>query len=343
MVMPVSRVFYYVLFSAVFSFAFMEVVSLAPALAQGNSIEWGAGESMPSQEEMLRAIEVDAKKNGVELSAEQRREMKEGLDAFSGAMGVGEQMAKGLRGGVSVQPSNASVDNEAFFDAEDMVPSGQMSRHGPNRVNPVTQPASKLVIVKKNHKSDSKEAYLVAAERAMQLGRYDSSLDMFDALYAKNKKDARVLMGRAVVLQKLGRFDEAMGMYEDLSKVVPDNVEVKVNMLGLLSTRFPSIALRRLLDLREEHKSHVGLASQIAICYAALGDTKEALRYMGAAASMEPDNASHLYNMAIVADRFGDKKQAVTYYEKALEVDTIHGGGRSIPRDTVYERLAQIR
>ena len=241
------------------------------------------------------------------------------------------------------QNKSKIIDNEAFFDAENLVPQGEMTRHGPNRVNPVTQPASKLVIVNKTYTPDTKEAQLVSAERAMKLGRYDSALDLYDALYARNKKDARVLMGRAVVLQKLQRFDEAMSMYEELSKVEPNNVEVKVNMLGLLSTRFPSIALRRLLDLREDNMGHVGLATQIAICYASLGDTREALRYMGAAASMDPKNANLIYNMAVIADRSGDKKQAVSYYEQALEVDSVHGANRTIPREAVYERLAQIR
>ncbi len=301
MIMPVSRVFSFLLCSVVFSFVY---------LGQG-------------------AISVCAQSvpPAAELSSPQDMIGEE--DPFMEDAGA--------------EKKSDVIDNEAFFDAEDMLPRGEMARHGPNKVDPNRQPASKLVIVRKNHEADTKEAHLVAAERAMKLGRNDSSLDLFDTLYAKNKKDPRVLMGRAVVLQKLGRFDEAMAMYEELAKVVPDNIEVKVNMLGLLSTRFPSIALRRLLELRKENTSHVGLASQIAVCYAALGDAQEALRYMGAAASMEPHNANHLYNMAIVADRAGDKKQAVSYYEKALEVDSVHGGGRTIPRETVYERLAQIR
>ena len=233
--------------------------------------------------------------------------------------------------------------NDDFFDANDLVPQGEMARSSPVKVNPRTQPASKYIIVTKNHDAGSRDALLVSAERAMKLGRYDSSLQLFDDLYEANKKDSRVLMGRAVVLQQLGRFDEAMGMYEKLSKIEPDNVEVKVNMLGLLSTRYPSVALRRLLDLHEKNRSNVGLTAQIAIAYANIGDSKSALKYLGAAASMEPNNANHLFNMAVIADRAGDLKAAASYYEKALEVDTIHGAGRSIPRESVYERLAQIR
>ncbi|MFP4097214.1 MAG: tetratricopeptide repeat protein [Alphaproteobacteria bacterium] len=233
--------------------------------------------------------------------------------------------------------------DRVFFDSENIVPQGEMTRQGPNAVNPVTQPASRFVIVRKNHKPDEKQARLVSAERAMALGRYDSALELFDILYERNKKDARVVMGRAVVLQKLGRFDEAMNMYEQLAKLEPDDVDIKVNMLGLLSTRFPSVALRRLLDLRENNKGHVGLTAQIAVCYAALGDVESALKYLGTAASMEPRNANHMFNMAVIADRGGNKKQAISYYEQALEVDSVHGGGRTIPREVVYERLAQIR
>ena len=241
--------------------------------------------------------------------------------------------------------SDVAIDigDGTFFDAENLVPQGEMAGDGPVNVNPMTQPASKYIVVTKNHDANSKVAQIVSAERALSLGRYDSALSMFDGIYKNNKKDVRVLMGRAVSLQKLGRFDEAMGMYEALSKVDPDNVGVKVNMLGLLGTRYPSIALRRLTDLHNDNQTHVGLTAQIAIAAANTGDSKTALRYLGIAASMEPQNANHIFNMAIISDRAGQTEQAISYYEKALEVDTIYGAGRSIPRDSLYDRLAQIR
>lgn len=240
-------------------------------------------------------------------------------------------------------PDTKDLGDDTFFDAGDLVPQGEMAKEGPVNVNPVTQPASKYVIVTKNHDANTKVAQIISAERALVLGRYDSAFQMFDNLYKKNKNDSRVLMGRAVSLQRLGRFDEAMGMYESLEKIDPDNLEAKVNMLGLLGTRYPSIALRRLLNLHKDNQSHVGITAQIAIVASQTGDAKMALQYLGIAASMEPQNANHIFNMAIISDRSGQIKQAISYYEKALEVDTIYGAGRTIPRDSVYERLAQIR
>lgn len=307
--MTVFRVFYAF---ACFSL-FVAMPSLAAAQGSGNpEIVYGEDAAAPDAGE-LNAIDGDLTKGSASTNS------------------------------ISAPSASQPVVEDEFFDANDLVPQGEMARAGPVKVNPSVQPASKLIIVKKNHKADSKTAQLVSAERAMKLGRYDSALALFDNLYESNRKDSRVLMGRAVVLQNLGRFDEAMGMYEKLSVVEPNNIEVKVNMLGLLSTRYPSVALRRLIDLHQKHKSHIGLTAQIAISYANVGDMESAIKYLGVAASMEPENANHLFNMAVVADRAGDEKSAVSYYEKALEIDTIYGAGRSIPRETVYERLAQIR
>lgn len=239
--------------------------------------------------------------------------------------------------------ADTDIDEDVFFDADDIVPQGEMARSGPVPVNPVTQPASKFITVTKNKSAGSKEAQFIAAERAMSLGRYDSALNILDVLYKKSPRDSRVVMGRATTLQKLGRFDEAMNMYERLADLEPNNIDVQVNMLGLLGTRYPSVALRRLIDLNARHQSHVGVMSQLAIAYAQAGDTQSALKYLGTVASIEPNNALHLFNMAVIADRSGRDSEAMKYYEKALEVDTIHGAGRTIPRDSVYQRLAQIR
>lgn len=237
----------------------------------------------------------------------------------------------------------AAIDDNVFFDAEALVPVGEMGSNAPHKVNPKLQPASKIIVVTKEAAPDSRKAQLVAATRAMKLGRYQAALDLYDGLYENNKRDPRVLMGRAVSLQHLGRFDAAIGAYEELATVDPNNTEAQVNMLGLLGTKYPSVALRRLLDLREDQPNNPGLVAQIAVVQAKLGNLEEAVRYLSIASSLEPNNAGHVYNMAVISDRAGDKSQAVKYYEQALELDSIYGRGETIPRESVYERLANIR
>lgn len=235
------------------------------------------------------------------------------------------------------------TDDDVFYDADSLVPEGQLARKAPRNVNPRNEPATKLIIVKKDARADSRQAQLVAASRAIKLGRYSSALEIYNELYRKNKRDPNILMGRAMALQKLGLAEEAIVAYEELLDLRPNNIEARVNMLGLIGEQFPAVALRQLKDLRERNPNDVALVAQLAITEARIGNFDSAMRYMGVATSMEPNNANHYYNLAIIADQAGARREAVKYYEEALEVDTIYGGGRSVPREVIYTRLAQIR
>ncbi|MCC7304803.1 MAG: tetratricopeptide repeat protein [Alphaproteobacteria bacterium] len=244
---------------------------------------------------------------------------------------------------VPALPVDQTADENLFFDSDSLVPAGQMGSVAPRKVDPELEPASKLIIVKKNYGAGSRPAQLVAAQRAVQLGRYDSALRIYDELYKKDKNDPNVLLGRAVALQKLGQTDAAIGAYQQLLDIRPDNVDAKVNMLGLMSKRYPAVALRRLMDIREERPNDASVIAQIAVIHGEMGQYDEALEYLGMAASVEPNNAAHYYNMAVIADHAGKKPDAIRYYEQALETDTIYGGGHSVPRDSIYVRLAQLR
>ena len=92
-----------------------------------------------------------------------------------------------------------------------------------------------------------------------------------------------------------------------------------------------------------KHPDKAGISAQIAIAQADIGEFEEALRFLNIAASVEPRNAQHIFNKAIIVDRMGDRARAVTLYQEALELDTIYGRGRTIPRESIYDRLAALR
>jgi tetratricopeptide (TPR) repeat protein len=245
---------------------------------------------------------------------------------------------------IPVPAQTGEFNENLFFDAEALVPESEIAKKSaPSKVDPVLNPGSVLVVSTKTASSGSKEAQLVAAERARKLGRHESALQIYEKLYQKNKRDPNILMGRATTLQSLGRVDEAIRAYEEFLNVKPKDVNAQVNLQGLVGKHYPAVALRSLRDLYENNPSNVGVMAQIAVIEAKLGNYDEAVRYLGMAASMEPENASHLFNLAVIADKAGDKKAAIRYYEESLEADTLYGAGRSIPRESVFERLAQLR
>ncbi|OIN87413.1 MAG: hypothetical protein AUJ12_01360 [Alphaproteobacteria bacterium CG1_02_46_17] len=184
---------------------------------------------------------------------------------------------------------------------------------------------------------------VVAASRALKLGRYDAAKNMYDELYTLNPRDPRVLMGRAILLQKIGEPDRAIAAYEEVLAVAPDNAEAIVNMAGLIRKVQPAMALSKLLDMRQKHPDNAAIAAQLGVAYADSGNLQDAYRYLDLATSMQPGNAQHYFNMAIIAERARDIPKAIGMYEKALEVDAIHGGGATINRDVIYDRLTRLR
>lgn len=236
------------------------------------------------------------------------------------------------------------VPDDVFFDAGQLAPGpGVTQSTAPTKVDPREQPGSRFIVVRQNEKEGSYESTLVAAGRALKLGRYSSAMEMFNTLYKKNSRDPRVLMGLAVAQQKSGLTESSIRTYEELLKRDPNNKEALVNMLGIMKDQYPEVALRRLLDLQQKYPNHPGVSAQIGMTHAAQGQYDAALKYLGIAISLEPDNAVHFFNMAVIADRKGAKDQAIDWYEQALQIDAAYGASRSIPRDTVYDRLSTLR
>lgn len=237
-----------------------------------------------------------------------------------------------------------SVPNNVFYDSKAVVSDRtQVDRSKVRKVDPRTEPAQKFIVVETNSAASSQESMIVSGNRAIKLGRYASALQIFENLHKKNPRDARILMGLAVSQHKTGFTQSAMKTYEELLEKHPENTEALINLLGIVKEQYPSVALQRLTELWEKYPNNPGVAAQIGITHASVDDFDAALRFLGIAASLEPNNANHYFNTAIVYDRAGDRDEAIKLYEKALEVDSVYGAGRSVPRETIYIRLSRLR
>jgi len=234
-----------------------------------------------------------------------------------------------------------------YYDADSLVPDKDMAASGatgPRKVDPAVEPGQKFVIVEKAGSASSFEAQYVAATRAMKLGRYAAAMEMFEKLYKKNHKDPRILMGLAVSQQGAGFTESAAATYEELLNVQPNNADAIVNLMGIMKTQYPSITLKKLTELRGKYPNNPGIPAQIGLINAAEKNYDDAIRYFEVAASMQPTNPSHIYNMAIVQDHAGRSTQAIKLYEQALQMDASYGeSANSLPREQIYDRLVVLR
>ncbi len=261
----------------------------------------------------------------------------------------------------SVPPTTAAMDTakadeylESLEPTQDIaramtprlnIPADQMDRNlGVTVTHSGAKTADPMTGVSATNASPNPEGKISAASRALELGRYQAALEMFDDLYKTNKRDERILMGRAVALQKLDRNDEAIKVYDELLTLNPASPEVMTNMLGLVRKQYPSAALQRLVELRQRYPNNAVVAAQTGLANAGVGNFDEGLRYLGIAAGLEPENPKHPFNMAVIAERMGKADLAVTYYERALKADALVSDPRDkVNRDLVYDRLSRLR
>jgi tetratricopeptide (TPR) repeat protein len=255
----------------------------------------------------------------------------------------GNVQGTNVMGASDVQPKHSGT----FYDSDALVPDSALSDAGvtgPRKVDPALEPGQKYIVVDRTSPSSSYEAQYIAGTRALKLGRYTAAMEIFEILYAKNRKDPRILFGLAIAQQKSGFYESAAQTYEDVLRIDPDNADAIINLTGLMREQYPSVSLRKLMDLRDKYPNNVGIPAQIALINAQMNNHAEALRYLEIASSMDPRNASHVFNMAVIADRAGMTKKAIQLYERVLEMDVSYSDKTSdMPREQIYDRLVDLR
>ena len=229
---------------------------------------------------------------------------------------------------------------DKYYSSDRGVTTSDLS--APVKADPAKDPAQRIIILDRISEAGGLDSRFVAAQRALDLRRYESALHMFEDLYKVNKRDQRVLMGRAVALQMTGQEEKAVQAYEELLDLSPQSPKVLVNLLGLISKQYPTVALERLGTLYERFPGNAAIAAQMGLAEAGLNNYESALRFIGIATSLEPGNAQHYFNLAVVYDHNREYKKAIAQYERSLEIDSMSRQG-TIKRDVIYDRLSRLR
>ncbi len=202
---------------------------------------------------------------------------------------------------------------------------------------------NKYVVVQKEKNEDDFDARLTGARSALAQNRYVASLELFSDLFEAYPQDVRVLMGRAVSLQKLSRNTEALNTYEEVLNVDPKNIEALTNMLGILGAQEKEIALKHLLQLKDMHPYNADIMAQLGMIYGVTGDYKNAVKYLDMADVLNPDNVNIMFNKAVALDKMGKKDDAVDLYRKLVYMASYGDNSSTIPVEQIKKRLGGIR
>jgi Flp pilus assembly protein TadD len=181
-----------------------------------------------------------------------------------------------------------------------------------------------------------------AAREALLAGDPATALAIYDRLAARFPEERTAWLGRALALERLGRGGEAQALYQAMLGADPEDLGVKIALLGIVAERAPDEALRLLRRLAHHHPDDARLRAQIAAVLARQGALPAALSEQRRAVALAPANLGYRVNLAILHDRAGAIDAAVEHYRSALELATL-GGAPTAQLDAIAARLHHLR
>lgn len=199
------------------------------------------------------------------------------------------------------------------------------------------------VVVRKEKDGGALDSRLKTARSALIQNRDMAALQLFNELYEDYPRDNRVLMGRALSMQKMGQFDQALMAYEDILGNDPKNLEALTNMLGILKMQNAGLAVEKLTELREAYPFNADIVAQLGVAHAGMKSYTEAMKYFDMAEALEPGSAYVLYNKAVLYDRMGNQQQAATLYRQLVRMAAEGSLREPVPLEAVRRRLATMR
>jgi tetratricopeptide (TPR) repeat protein len=150
----------------------------------------------------------------------------------------------------------------------------------------------------------------------------ETAVQHFDAIPHEEAQNPAVLMNRALALERLGRFEDALGALEEAEEVAPENDDV-VLAKGIVQLKggHPAAARSTFVDYR----NRVGKGSPPAMYFAyavlaaaSAGHLDEAVAFGREGLKLYPTEGPILVNTGAVLDHKGNHEAAEQYFMRAL-------------------------
>lgn len=186
------------------------------------------------------------------------------------------------------------------------------------------------------------EIELEKAYEALVSGQTQVAISIYQDILKRHKRNEDALFGLATTYHRNGDLQAALPIYGRLLKIAPEHREALNNFLVLVAEESETDALRELEILEKQNPDFSPIPAQLAILYDSLGQPDAARKKMVRAIRLEPDNLVYKYNLAVMLDKHGRGKDAMSLYRELLNAAR---KGKALPAsaENIKERLDYLR
>ncbi|MFP3870463.1 MAG: tetratricopeptide repeat protein [Syntrophobacteria bacterium] len=157
-----------------------------------------------------------------------------------------------------------------------------------------------------------------------QMERYEEALEIVDNALVAQRENTRLLKEKALILNRIGRFDEALELYERIRKLDPQDSFAQKELLRLKSLQRSDDEVIRELDAvvhipsrQENAQLHALLAQKLKKA----GQVKEAAAEYRTASRLQPDNVYFLKHQGFCHYNLGEYTRALECLVQAFRRD----------------------
>ncbi len=162
------------------------------------------------------------------------------------------------------------------------------------------------------------------AYQAFQRGDLASSREGYQRVLAREPNNRDALLGMAAIELRVGNLDAAETRYVRLLEMNPRDSHAVSGLVALRNQVDPVAMESRLKNLIASQPEAAHLHFSLGNQYARQSRWPEAQAAYFKAYSAEPENADYAFNLAVSLDQLQQRKPALDYYQRALELATRH-------------------
>jgi tetratricopeptide (TPR) repeat protein len=155
---------------------------------------------------------------------------------------------------------------------------------------------------------------------ALQNNDLATARESYRRVLAREPVNRDALLGLAAVALRTGDLDSAEAGYLRLLELDPRDAQAAANLIALHGQLDPVASESRLKTLLASQPDSGPLHFVLGNQYARQSRWSEAQEAYFKAYSVNPDNADYAFNLAVSLDQLRQKKPALEYYQRALQL-----------------------
>jgi tetratricopeptide (TPR) repeat protein len=161
---------------------------------------------------------------------------------------------------------------------------------------------------------------LLSAYQAFNRGEYAAAQQQYRQLLQHDVRNVDALLGMAAIAQRQGRDADALGWYQALLEIEPNNIHAQSALLSLQPSADVVASGSRIKNMLVQQPEAASLHAALGHVYAAQNQWTAAQQAYFNASQFAPDNADYAFNLAISLDQLGKSKLALAQYQRSLDL-----------------------